>query len=306
MAKLSRTVKEIIKTVLFFAVIALVLFVYVIYPLNSAKTLMARADIDTYNPDSLAVNDPAAYQSAGLAADTFMFEADGLTNLACLKVPPGDDSLAEAQGTVFLLHKDGSDRDSLISLATALHQAGFLVIAYDQRASGRTSGKYRGDGSHEANDIQALISHLEIRGQIAHPLYLVGYELGADAALLAADEEKRIDGVVAVTPYLTTPRFQDALRARYEGYWFPFYRTIMWWWYEMRSSYATLYRRIEDIQAVSCPTLIFVPADRTDSEEVLKISELSPPEMLQVAPVPADDSALIDRIVSFVAALPTR
>ena len=39
-----------------------------------------------------------------------------------------------------------------------------------------------------------LISTMEIREQIIHPLYVVGFGIGADASLLAALEENRIKG----------------------------------------------------------------------------------------------------------------
>ncbi len=305
MAKLSRQTKEIIKTVLFFIVLALVLFVYVIYPLNRAKALMARANIDQYSPDSLITNDPAAYAEAGLPADTFRIESDGLTNLACLSVPVAGDSATTARGTVFLIHRDADNRDSLVSLAAILHDSGFAVYTYDQRASQRSTGKYRGDGTHEASDLEELISHLEIRNMVTHPLYVVGYQLGADAALLAAEEEKRIDGVVAIGPYLTTLRMQDALRERFDTYWFPFYRTIMWWWYEIRSGYATIYRRLEDIRGVNCRTLVLVAPDRADSKEMTRLKEVSQPELLRVQTLSQDENTVYRAVLEFLTSSPT-
>ena len=300
MAKLSRQTKEIIKTVLFFLAVALIVLVYVIYPLNRTKAIMARGDVDNYSSDSLVMNDPTTFIDAGLVADTFRFEPDGLANLACLFVPPSGDSSTEPKGTVFLIPGETDTRDSVIALAAALHDSDYAVYTYDQRASGRSTGKYRGDGTHEASDIQELISHFEIRGQIAHPLLIVGFDLGADAAMLAALEEKRIDAVVAVDPYLTTPHMQDDLRERFGTYWFPFYRTIMWWWYEIRSGYATIYRRIDDIKPVPCPTLLILPKDRLDGEEAERVKEISPADLLLVSPLPEDESAVYETILAFL------
>lgn len=305
MAKLSRQTKEIIKTVLFFVVLALLLFIYVIYPLNRTKVIMGRADVDDYNPDSVVANDPAGYIEAGLTADTFRLESDGLTVLACLSVPSLDDSVDTPAGTVILVHGDTDNRDSLVSLASILHDSGFVVYTYDQRAFERSTGKYRGDGTHEASDLEELISHLEIRNLITHPLYVVAYQLGADAALLAAQEEKRINGVVAIGPHLTTIRWQDALKERYDTYWFPFYRTIMWWWYEIRSGYATIYRRMEDIQPVSCRTLVLMPPDEVAGKEITRLKEVSEPGSLDVKPLPADKNAEYDAILAFLVSNPT-
>ncbi|UCG60978.1 MAG: alpha/beta hydrolase [Candidatus Zixiibacteriota bacterium] len=300
MAKLSRQTKEIIKTVLFFLVLALLLFIYVIYPLNRSKAIMGRADVDDYNADSVVANDPTAYLEAGLPADTFRLESDGLTVLACLFVSPTGDFAVTPTGTAILVHGDTGNRDSLVALASILHDSGFAVYSYDQRAFERSTGKYRGDGTHEASDLEELVSHLEIRNLVTRPLYVVGYQLGADAALLAAQEEKRINAVVAVSPYLTTLRMQDALKERFDTYWFPFYRTIMWWWYEIRSGYATIYRRLEDIRAVSCRTLVLVPPDQVAGKEVTRLKEVSEPDFLDVRPLPADRNAIHDAIVEFL------
>lgn len=299
MAKLSRQTKETLKTITFLVVVGLLVTAYVIYPLNRSKAQMARANVDDYSDDSLAVNDPSAYLEAGLAPDTFRIEADGLTNLACLYLSPGD-TATKVKGTVFLLHDDGADRDSMVTMARRLLDSHYAVFAYDQRASGRSTGKYHGDGQYEADDIVAAVSYLNIRGQISHPLYVVGFSLGADAAILASLEEKRIDGVVAVRPYLTTTRLLDALRKRHGTFWFPLYRTMMWWWYNIRSGYAAKYRDTDNIQPVACRTLILVPISEIDEEEITRIKEISPPDLLTVEATPDDDEGIGYRIVSFL------
>lgn len=305
MAKLSRQTKEIIKTVLFLLAVAIIVTVYIIYPLNRTKAIMGRTDIDDHNPDSLVTNDPAAYIEAGLPADTFRFESDGLTNLACLYIAAdsGSETMYGPPGTVILLHDDNDNRDSLVELAGPLHQKRFVVITYDQRATGLTTGKYRGEGQLESRDLQNLISHLEIREKIVHPLYLVGFGLGADAALLAALEEERIDGVAAVEPYLSTRRLQDVLKQRHGTYWFPFYRTIMWWWYGIRSGYGAPYRRIDDIRPVRCRTLVIANVDA--SEETERLRELSPADLLQIKQIqPGGNRAAYNGIVAFLTASP--
>ena len=300
MAKLSRQTKEIIKTVLVVCAIAALVAVYIVYPLNRSKATMARANIDEFNEDSLSINDPTAYAEAGLVADTFRVESDGLTTLACLYIPTLVDSTVEAKGTVILIHDDLATRDSLIDLAAALHDLGFVVITYDQRACGASTGKYYGVGYYEASDVQAIISYLEIRGQVQHPLYLVGYGMGADAALLSVFEEERIDGLVAAKPYLTTQRQQDILKEQYQTYWFPFYRTVMWWWYTIRSSYAPVYTTLENIQPVRRRTLLLIAEGRMSDAEVARIKEISPTELLELQPLASDKAANYQKITTFL------
>ncbi len=305
MAKISRQTKEIIKTILFFGAIALLLVTYVIYPLNRAKTLMAREDLDQYSQDSLAENAAGLYVEAGLEADTFRFESDALTNLACLEIPVRRDSGVVPRGTAILLHDDGANRDSLVSLAKMFSDSGYIVFALDLRASGRTSAKYRGEGYLEATDIQALISHLEIHGHIAHPLLIVGYGRGAEAARLATFEEERIDAVIAVRPYLTTKRMQNILRQRYDTYWFPFYRTIMWWWYNIRSGYGAPYRDTENLRPVTTPTVIYLDEKDMEIEEVTHLKEISPKELLEILPLPVDDAAVFEKATALAATIRT-
>ncbi|UCD62719.1 MAG: alpha/beta hydrolase [Candidatus Zixiibacteriota bacterium] len=301
MAKLSRQVKEIIKTILFFGFIALLVFAYVIYPLTRTKTLMARQDLGDRDKDSLVVNDPASFAEAGLTADTLRIEADGLTKLACLYISP-EDSATAIRGTAIILHDDGDNRDSLAALVVALNDSGYVVMAYDQRASGRTTGIYRGAGYYEARDVEAVISYLEIRNMIRHPLFVVGYGLGADAALLAAREEQRIDGIVMINPYLTVQRYQDILKRDHLTFWFPFQRTIMFWWYKIRSGYAPVYTKVGDIQPVDRPALMIVSGNNMSDAEVQKLQEVSSPELLKVAPMPVDPPAVYDEIVAFLSA----
>jgi fermentation-respiration switch protein FrsA (DUF1100 family) len=261
-------------------------------------------DIDNYEPDSLAANDAAPFIEAGLTVDTFRVETDGLTQLACLSVIPSVDSVSDSthlpRGTAILLHDDHEDRNSLIGFAGRLVDSGYAVIVYDQRASGVSTGKYHGDGQHEADDLIALLAYLDLRELLYHPVTAVGFSLGGDAALLASLEEQRLDRVVAVSPYLTCRRMIDQRRAELDSYWIPFFRTIMWWWYQIRSGYATSYRVLDDIEPVGMPTLVLAGADQIGGPEVSRLKEVSDPAGLTLIERPSDLSACQDEIVAYL------
>ncbi|MBU8935025.1 MAG: alpha/beta hydrolase [candidate division Zixibacteria bacterium] len=312
MTKLSPAVKEIIKTVAFLIVVGVVVFFYMIYPLNRSKATTGRPGLDDYNPDSLVANDIAAYIEAGVCdtsltatasiCDTFWVETDGLTTIACLwLVPPaGVDS---ARGTIFLLHDDGADRDAMAPLARTLVDSGYCVVAYDQRAAGRSSRQYRGEGQYEADDLQEIIRHLDLRSHVIHPVVVVGWSTGADAGLLCSRNESRIDGVIAVSPYLSSERWLDVIQQRHETMWFPFSNTIMWWWYEIRSSYAAPFRELEDIRSVACRTLVMADDDIQDCDEVVRLKEVSEAALLQIGSVPITDEEMTIEILDFVVGL---
>jgi pimeloyl-ACP methyl ester carboxylesterase len=177
----------------------------------------------------------------------------------------------------------------MLSLAQLFYDSGFAVIAYDQRASGRSTDKYRGEGGYEANDLQEVIRYLDLRGKIIHPFYAIGFQLGGDAALLTVQEEKRIDGIVSVNPYLTTHRWLDIMKQKFDMMWFPFFRSIMWWWYNIRSSYAAPYRNIDNIRPITCPTVLAISPETTDDPEIVHLKELSEGKPLIIHTLPESD-----------------
>lgn len=300
MPKISRQTREIINVVLFLLVVATLFTTYIFYPLGRAKVYFGRSDIDEYHPDSLEFNQAPLFVEAGLNIDTFYVESDGMTKLACLYVRP--DSATTIPGTVFLLHDDGADRDSLLGLTQLLSGSGYIVVLYDQRAGGLSTGKYHGEGQYESSDLQSLISHLDIRGGIVHPLTVVGYGIGADAAIMAAVDENRIDAVVAIRPHLSTTRLLDKLKDRHDSYWFPFFRTVIWWWYDMRSGYAMPYRESDHVRAVGSPTVLILPMEDQESEEIRLLKERSDQNLLRSS----FETATNERIVRTVDSLTGR
>ncbi len=304
MARLSRQTREIIKTVVVVVILALLLFFYTIYPLNRVKAMWGRSDIDTFKVDlkHLPANDPGVFVAAGLAADSFRVESDGATSLAGLFLRTGKASTP--RGTIVLIHAERSDRTAMVGLASQILDSGFNVVVYDQRASGFSTAKYHGDGQVEAGDLEAVIGHLGVHQQLVPPVVAVGWKLGADAALAAAQDEKRINAVMAIEPYLTDHRMVDALKEQYRSYWFPLYRSTIWFWFNIRSGYGAPYRDLKDIQPAACRTLLMVgEADRASSE-VQRIQELSG-EAVTIALLPSAENKLAADIVTLAMQLST-
>ncbi len=304
---MSETTKEILQIVIFLVVVGILSFMLVCYPMNRTKAITGRIDIDEFNVDSLAVNNSTLFVEAEIPADTFTVETDGITKIAGLYIPAIVDSIeADStkinRGTAILLHDERADRSSLIELSKTLHESGFAVIAYDQRASGYSTGKYHGDGQLEALDLIELIAYLDLRGKISHPVTTIGFSIGADAVLIAAIDETRIDRVIAVKPYITTNRMVNMYRAEHDSYWLPFYNSLFFWWYGIRSGYAMDYREVEQIyDGATKPTIIFDLAEAFESEEFLKFKEVSDTAMLQTKIV-TDKTDLEPLILEFMTA----
>jgi pimeloyl-ACP methyl ester carboxylesterase len=106
------------------------------------------------------------------------------------------------QGVVVLLHDGGSNRSFLwsdgLTLARALHDRGYSVLAPDQRQHGESGSGGEGVpmGANLAGDVGAWLDHLETRG-VRLPAAVVGFGLGGQVALYAAAHDPRIRAVVA-------------------------------------------------------------------------------------------------------------
>ena len=301
MAKISKQTKEIINIILFFLVVGMLVTFYWIYPLSLAKAGMGRNDLNEYSDmlDTLSElpNEALLWEEAGLNPDTFRIEADGLTTLACLRCLPED----RAIGTVFLLHNDNQNRDSILWLASAFVQSGYIVIACDQRASGRSTGLNRGVGQYESSDLNELIANIDLRHRLERPLVAVGFGTGADAVILSSQNESRLDAIVAIEPYLTSTRLLNKLKEQHDMLWFPFFRSVVWWWYEMRSSYPVEYRDISDIDPIGAAALLLVSPEDFEDEEVRQIETVSSSSgKLRLQTTPADNGSLETAILDFV------
>jgi pimeloyl-ACP methyl ester carboxylesterase len=306
MAKMSQTVKEIMQIVIFLLVVGILVLVFVIYPLNRTKAILARPDIGDFNPDSLPPNDISALVDLEAAIDTFRVDADGLTSLACVFIEPQPKPsiVPFFRGVAILLHGEGEDRNAMLPLTRALLDSGFAVCLYDQRASGRSSGAYHSDGELEGADLTEVIAFLRIRDRIMSPFVIVGQGAGADAALLVATTDQSPDGVVAISPYITTERWLNILMDEHDMYWIPFPHTIFMFWYELRSGYAPEGRSLEAMRALRCRTLILDSEARLADETVTGYVQMASNNSITTAPLPGDSTRLIDAVVAFISALP--
>jgi pimeloyl-ACP methyl ester carboxylesterase len=302
MARLSRQTREIINIIIFLIVLGALLFFYVIYPLGATADTFGRFEGEEVSIDSLPPNNPEPFIQAGFVApDTFRVESDGLTRIAAVYLmPPADTAADTARGLVMLLPGFNQNRDSLIPLARMFVDSGYAVVTYDPRATGLSTGRYHDGGTYEANDLQEVIAYLDLRNRIIHPLSVVGFDLDADAAIIASQGESRIDRVVAINPFLTTNRLLDVLKRRNNIMWFPFYRTIMWWWYGIRSGYVTTKRTIDQIQPVVKPTLLIISDRSIGADAIDKFVAISDTSLLTTKIYPDTTITLYDDILKFI------
>jgi len=301
MAKLmSKKTKEIVQTTAVLVVAVLFILLYIIYPLIVIPGLTARPDRKKFeNRNFHPANDPSAFVAAGLMPDTLSIISDDNIHLAALYFGP-EVSPSGNKGTIILLHPDDTDRTSLIDYVRPLLDSGLSVILYDQRAYGLTGGRYHSAGNLEADDLVEVISFLSLRGKLSQPLLIVGFDAGADAALNAAQNEKRISAVVAINPYLNSTRWLAEKKSKNGALSIPFYKSVYAWWYQKLSGYPMARSNIKEMNPVNSRTILIEGQVSMNSPEVLNLREISPPNFLTEQPRPKDTDSLRQMILESI------
>jgi hypothetical protein len=136
---------------------------------------------------------PASVASvAGLPAEAVTFAASDGVRLAGSYV-----AVAAPKGVFVLVHGFKTDRREMTDWAAMLVQQGFSALLYDSRGCGESGGVF-GVGATEARDIVGAVAFLRSNAEPgADHIFVLGISLGAGAALIAAAEDERIEGVVA-------------------------------------------------------------------------------------------------------------
>lgn len=125
-----------------------------------------------------------------------------------LEIPSGPLRLAswflpaESGRTVVLLHGTPHDKSTLLRFGSRLQRRGFNVLLLDFRAHGATVGGARTFGYHEADDVLAAVDYLRARPDVVpQSVGVMGFSMGAVAALLATARDADIRAVVADSPF---------------------------------------------------------------------------------------------------------
>jgi len=102
----------------------------------------------------------------------------------------------DKRGTVVFLHGMSDNRASGGEITDHFVARGFEVITYDSRAHGESEGDACTYGYYEKRDLERVLDRVETR-----PIVVMGFSMGAAVALQAAAVDRRIDAVVAVSPF---------------------------------------------------------------------------------------------------------
>jgi alpha-beta hydrolase superfamily lysophospholipase len=89
-----------------------------------------------------------------------------------------------ARGTVALFHGMRHNRQTMLSRAKFLHDAGYRVVAIDHRSHGESQGKFVSFGWYESLDVLATGQYLAARWPDS-PRVALGISMGASAIVMA-------------------------------------------------------------------------------------------------------------------------
>lgn len=106
----------------------------------------------------------------------------------------------EGRPGIVLCHGYYRDHREPMDVAMPLNEAGYHVLLFDFRGSGRSGGEHTTAGYLEVWDVVAAVGYLKDRigGQ---PVGVLGISMGAAAAITAATETDDIAAIVADSPF---------------------------------------------------------------------------------------------------------
>jgi len=129
---------------------------------------------------------------------------------------------------IIFAHGRSVDRRQGMRFAKALHKAGFGMVTFDFRNSGRSQKAFNSMGYHEQKDITKVVDFLYKKG--IRKIGIFGFSMGAATGILAMAKDKRIDAGVFEASYAD---LGDALahlgKARYGISRYPFLPAILGW-----------------------------------------------------------------------------
>lgn len=124
----------------------------------------------------------------GMAYSNVSFKtADGLT-LRGWWIP------GTMHDTVVMVHGLGSNRDEPLSRSAYLHQAGYNLLVFDLRGSGRSDGSGPTMGYLEPVDVTAAVN--EARRLDSGPIVLFGYSMGGASVIEAGAVDTNVAAVI--------------------------------------------------------------------------------------------------------------
>lgn len=154
--------------------------------------------------------------------NVYVNATDGVTLRARLYENKSSGTNEAATATVVLIHGHRSSGDSDFALTSKfIFNLGYNLLIIDQRAHGKSEGRYITFGALESDDVAIWVRYLAEKYGAGHKLILYGVSMGASTALLTAARyggvgSSGVSGVIADCGYVSAlDEFAYLLRTKY-------------------------------------------------------------------------------------------
>lgn len=105
---------------------------------------------------------------------------------------------------IILLHGWDTSKAAMLPHAIYLHKNGYNVFMIDFRAHGESEGKFMSFGYEEQRDLKAALNFLNSYPTLKNnKIGVLGISMGASVAIMEAAKDKRIEAVIADSPYIS-------------------------------------------------------------------------------------------------------
>lgn len=179
--------------------------------------------------------------------------ANGKRIFAWLVPAPG----AGASPALAVLHGWGGNAETMLSLAAPLHRAGYTLLLFDARSHGRSDLDTFSSMPRFAEDLEHAVAWLKRQpGVDPGRVGVVGFSVGAAAALLAASRRDDLAAVVSIAAFAHPKTVMRRLLAAWHVPYVPF------GWYILRYVEHVIGFRFDDIaplntiRRIHCPVLL--------------------------------------------------
>ena len=295
---MSKKTREIIQTSSVLLLIVLFVAFYIIYPLITVRKMTSRPEADKFkDPEFALKNNDSLFIENGFVPDTFDVATVDNIRLAAAYFRPDSAHFDSLRATAIIIHDIHNDRNSMLPYIQPLLDSGIGVVLYDQRACGLSGGKYHTPGIFEAEDLNQVIVNLKYHDRIIRPLIAVGFGVGADAAMLASEEEMRLDHIIAIDPNLTPNRWITKAKDDWGAFTIPLYKMVYYWWYKKLTGFPYDRYGVDGIQPLNAKTLIIMSEQNSAEDEMERLKEISG-DYLTTAARPDNANSLNDLIIS--------
>lgn len=260
--------------------------------------MTSRPEADKFkDPEFVLKNNDSLFIENGFVPDTFDVATVDNIRLAAAYFRPDSAHFDSLRATAIIIHDIHNDRNSMLPYIQPLLDSGIGVVLYDQRACGLSGGKYHTPGIFEAEDLNQVIVNLKYHDRIIRPLIAVGFGVGADAAMLASEEEMRLDHIIAIDPNLTPNRWITKAKDDWGAFTIPLYKMVYYWWYKKLTGFPYDRYGVDGIQPLNAKTLIIMSEQNSAEDEMERLKEISG-DYLTTAARPDNANSLNDLIIS--------